>query len=95
MFRYVFYCDGEGNRQFRLMQTTIGNSDGEHLKVDHEKDTVTTVSINGFEGLLVSYSDSPSKYYLAWQDEEYQYWLYGTFESVSELIKIAQGIMVQ
>ena len=95
MFRYVFYCDREGNRQFRLMQTTIGNSDGENLKVDYEKDTVSTVSINGFEGILVSYSNSPNKYYLAWQDEEYQYWLYGTFESVSELIKIAQGIVVQ
>ena len=95
MFRSVNYYTEDGIMKFKLMQTTIESSDVGNLKVDNEKDTVTTVSINGFEGLMVSYSDSPGTYYLAWQDEEYQYWLYGTFESVSELIKIAQGIMVQ
>ena len=95
MVRYVFYCDGEGDRQFKLIQKVIDESNSGSLKVDNEKDTITTVSINGFAGLLISYSDSPRTYYLAWQDEEYQYWLYGTFESVSELIKIAQGIVVQ
>ena len=95
MFVSTDYSDDAGNICFKLMQKIIDPSNSGSLKVDNEKDTVTTVSINGFEGLLVSYSDSPGTYYLAWQDEEYQYWLYGTFESVSELIKIAQGIMVQ
>lgn len=95
MVRYLFYCDGEGNRQFKLIQKVIDESNSGSLKVDNENDTITTVSINGFAGLLISYSDSPKTHYLAWQDDEYQYWLYGTFESVPELIKIAQGVVLR
>lgn len=33
--------------------------------------------------------------YLVWQDESYQYSLYGSFTSVSELMKIAEGIRTE
>lgn len=95
MVRYLFYCNDEGDRQFKLIQKVIDGSNSGSLKVDNENDTVIAVDINGFAGLLISYSDTPEIYYLAWQDEEYQYWLYGTFESVSELIKIARGVVVK
>ena len=32
---------------------------------------------------------------LVWQDESYQYSLYGSFTSVSELMKIAEGIRIE
>ena len=51
--------------------------------------------INGHEGIMVEYPDVPGLYYLVWQDESYQYSLYGAFESVSELMKIAEGIRTE
>ena len=51
--------------------------------------------INGNEGILVEYPDVPGLYYLVWQDESYQYSLYGSFSSVSELMKIAEGIKIE
>jgi hypothetical protein len=38
----------------------------------------------------VRYSDS-----LVWQDSYYQYSLYGSFSSVAELMKIAEGIKTE
>lgn len=51
--------------------------------------------INGNEGILVEYPDVPGLYYLVWQDESYQYSLYGSFESKEELIRIAEGVKVK
>ena len=41
------------------------------------------------------YPDVPGLYYLVWQDESYQYSLYGSFESKEELIRIAEGVKVK
>lgn len=63
--------------------------------IDNENDPVTTMYINGNEGILVEYPDVPGLYYLVWQDASYQYSLYGSFASVSELMKIAEGIRTE
>ncbi len=94
MFTDVFYYDREGNMKFRLMQTILGE-DEDNILLDNENDPITTMYINGNEGILVEYPDVPGLYYLVWQDESYQYSLYGSFESKEELIRIAEGVKVK
>lgn len=88
------YYDAEGNIKFVLMQTVIdGNGD---LTVDkNEKDTLQNVTVNGFEGILVTYADEANNYQIVWQDKSYTYWLYGEFDSTDELMKIAEGVKIE
>lgn len=80
---------------FRLVQTILDESDEDDILLDHENDPVTAMYINGNEGILVEYPDVPGLYYLVWQDKLYQYSLYGSFTSVSELMKIAEGVTTE
>ena len=95
MFTYILCYDAEGNMMFRLVQTILGEADGDDILLDNENDPITTMYINGNEGILVEYPDVPGLYYLVWQDESYQYSLYGSFTSVSELMKIAEGVRTE
>ena len=65
------------------------------VMIDNENDPVTTMYVNGNEGILVEYPDVLGLYYLVWQDSYYQYSLYGSFSSVAELMKIAEGIKAE
>ena len=49
-------------------------------------------SVNQFPAMLVECYETDNKYMLIWQDYNYRYTIFGTFESVSELFKIADGI---
>lgn len=80
---------------FRLVQTVLSDADEDNILLDNENDPITTMYINGNEGILVEYPDVPGLYYLVWQDESYQYSLYGSFESKEELIRIAEGVKVK
>ncbi len=91
----TFYYDAEGNMRFRLLQRVIDEASDSDVVIDNEKDPVTTIYINGYEGILVEYSDVPDLYYLVWQDNYYQYSLYGSFASMDELLKIAEGISIE
>ena len=84
-----------GTTEFRLLQRVIDEESGSDVMIDNENDPVTTMYINGNEGILVEYPDVPGLYYLVWQDASYQYSLYGSFASVSELMKIAEGIRTE
>ena len=95
MFTHILCYDAEGNMMFRLVQTVLGDADEDDILLDNENDPITTMHINGSEGILVEYPDVPGLYYLVWQDESYQYSLYGSFTSVSELMKIAEGIRTE
>lgn len=95
LFSDIFYYDADGNMKFRLMQTILGKMNVDDMMLDNENDPITTVYINGNEGILVEYPDVPGSYYLVWQDEAYQYSMYGSFASVAELMKIAEGITTE
>lgn len=91
----TFFYDAEGNMKFRLLQRVIDEEGDSDVMIDNENDPVTTVYVNGNEGILVEYPDVPGLYYLVWQDSYYQYSLYGSFSSVAELMKIAEGIKTE
>ena len=91
----TFFYDAEGNMMFRLLQRVIDEESDSDVMIDNENDPITTMYINGNEGILVEYPDMLGLYYLVWQYESYQYSLYGSFTSVSELMKIAEGIRTE
>lgn len=95
MFTHILCYNSEGNMMFRLVQTVFGDAGEDDILLDNENDPITTIYINGNEGILVEYPDVPGLYYLVWQNESYQYSLYGSFTSVSELMKIAEGIRTE
>lgn len=95
MFTHILCYDAGGNMMFRLVQTVLSDADEDDILLDNENDPITTMYVNGNEGILVEYPDVPGLYYLVWQDESYQYSLYGSFTSVSELMKIAEGIKTE
>lgn len=64
--------------------------------VDGENIIPISVFINGNEGFLTEeVVDNTTYYNLVWQDEEYRYTLYGSFMSVTMLIRIAENIVVE
>lgn len=73
----------------------LGEVNEDDMMLDNENDPITTMYINGDEGILAEYPDVPGLYYLVWQDESYQYSLYGSFASVYELMKIAEGVTTE
>ena len=91
----TFFYDAESNMKFRLLQRVIDEEADSDVMIDNENDPVTTMYVNGNEGILVEYPDVPGLYYLVWQDSYYQYSLYGSFSSVAELMKIAEGIKTE
>ena len=91
----TFFYDVEGNMKFRLLQQVIDEEADSDVMIDNENDPITTIYVNGNEGIHVEYPDVPGLYYLVWQDSYYQYSLYGSFTSVAELMKIADGVKTE
>ena len=88
------YYDAEGNIKFVLMQTII-DENGDLTVDKSEEDTLERIKVNDFKGILISYADKKNGYQIVWRDESYTYWIYGEFESVDELLKIAEGIKTE
>lgn len=91
----TFYYDANDNMKFQLLQQVIDEEAHRDVIIDTENGSTTTIYVNGQEGILVEYSDVPGRFTLLWQDESYRYSLYGTFDSYTELMKIAEGIKIE
>ncbi len=62
--------------------------------IDNEAGQIAYVSVNNYKAILIEH-DSESEYYsLIWQDSQYRYTLYGSFTSISELVKIAESVRI-
>lgn len=85
----VDYISTHGDKMFYIAQNVI---DGSDVYVDSELGIIKEVSVNQFPAILVECYETDNKYMLIWQDYNYRYTIFGTFESVSELFKIADGI---
>ena len=88
MYR-VDYHDTSGKVAFCVSQNVI---DGADLYVDNELGVLTKTSINHFPAMLVECHGEMNTYMLVWQDYCYRYTIYGTFDSVAELTRIAEGL---
>ena len=88
MYR-VDYNNANGEKKFYVVQNVI---DGSDLYVDNDLGIINKTSINQFPALAVECHGTTNTHMLVWQDHSYRYTIYGTFESMSELIKIAESI---
>lgn len=85
-----YYLNGEWAFYFSqsLYDVTDSFLDGEDV-------TVIRIDINGNTGVLIEQNDDYGVIYnLLWQDGRYRYNLQGTFTSFTEIVKIAENIVL-
>ena len=64
--------------------------------MDGENANAVFVQVNGVESVLTETLDGGRVMYcLVWQDDQYRYCLQGYFSSITELIQIAESIMLE
>ena len=63
--------------------------------IDNENGSVTTMYVNGQEGIFVEYSDVLGWVTLVRQDSSYQYVMSGDFELNTDLLKIVEEIDIE
>ena len=87
-YYYLVNYYSDENHMFSLTQTII---DGETNWSDDNNQTIYRVEINGHSAVVIE-KETKNTYFLIWQDKEYEYMLNGLFNSINEVIKIAEGI---
>lgn len=66
-----------------------------HSFIDGDELSLIRVEINGNKGVLTeTITDDTIYYNLIWQDGYYRYTIYGDFSSITEIIKIAEGVAI-
>lgn len=89
-FRLSYY-NADEERVITYRQSTIDANS----TVDAEGATATELTVNGWDGVLLTYEDEPNVYTLYWQDYEYRYSFYGQFDSLDQLIRMAESVYVE
>ena len=84
----VDYFNGEGKVQATFQQMTMGYNSS----VNSEGAVETKLTVNGWEAVLLTYAGKPDLYVLYWQDASYRYSLNGAFESLDQLLRMAQSV---
>ena len=56
---------------------------------------MTDVTINGFEGIVLTYAKEPRVYAVYWQDHEYRYHIYALFDSMEDALRMAESVDVR
>ena len=89
----ITYYDENDEWVFMFNQSV---SDNNTLHVDGESVNAVRVLINQNEALLVEEVYDQQKFYsLHWQIGEYRFFIVGLFDSISELIDIAEGMTLE
>ena len=78
-----------GEWKFAFSQSIIDGSDS---FVNNESGDIVYLRVNDHTAIFTEYKGEEVVYSLVWQDGAYRYTLYGYFDSVTELIKIAEGV---
>jgi hypothetical protein len=89
---YVDYYVPSGEWKLAFYQGII---DGSNSFMDNESSNIVYLKVNDYGAVLTEYEGEQTVYSLVWQDTQYRYTLYGYFDSVTEMIKIAEGIKIQ
>lgn len=85
----IYYYTVQGEWKFFVSQSVIDKADS---FVDNETGQIAYIELNESKAILIEYYDADSLYSLIWQDNQYRYTIYGIFPSMSEMVKIAEGI---
>lgn len=85
---WVDYFSLSSNDMYSFTQSVIQES---FYKGNSEEGTLSEIQLNGLTAILITY-DKPNEYGLYWQDSQYQYSLYGIFESYNQLISIGSSV---
>lgn len=87
---HVNYYTGNNEWKFTLSQYLFSSND---ILIDSENSEIVRVYVDQNEGLLLEekYGDT-IYYYLLWQDNGYQYMIFGIFDSVTDVVLLAQSL---
>lgn len=88
-FMYIVSFYYESELAFSLTQTPISN---ENVWVNCENAKIYNVKINEYNAIIIEFLEYPQWYCAVWQDRYYEYDITGSFSSMDELIKVAEGI---
>ncbi len=87
----IFFSTESQEFKCQFTQTCIEDANS---YVDMQDGQIGYLDINNKKAALIEHEGDIKFYSLIWQDEQYRYTLYGSFASISELIKIAEGITI-
>ena len=87
----VDYYVADGEWKFYVVQNIV---DDINVFADNEFGQVAYVEVNGYKAILVEHSDEELTMTLTWQDNQYHYTICGRFSSMSDVIMIAEGIIL-
>lgn len=87
----IFFLSESQEFKCQFTQTVVGESNS---YIDNEEGQIAYLDVNKNKAVLIEHAGDITFYSLIWQDEQYRYTLYGSFASISELIKIAEGVII-
>ena len=89
---YVNCYTQSGEWKFAFCQRLI---DGSNSFLDNESGNIIHLKVNEYGAVFTEYEEEQVIYSLVWQDAEYRYSLYGYFDSVTEMVQIAESFELQ
>lgn len=92
-FQYwVNYCTQNDEWKFYFRQSII---DGTNSFLDNESSKVIYLKVNEYSAVFTEYEGENPAFSLVWSDAKYRYSLYGYFNSITEMIQIAESVELQ
>ncbi len=89
---YVVSFLYEENCIFYLSQNVITS---ELHWTNSESQEIYKTSINNYDAIITKDLSNTSVYTIVWQDNQYEYRIMGEFSSINEIIKVAEGLILQ
>lgn len=89
---YIYYYSETQNAAFCIMQNSIADT---NAFIDNEGIEIAQLEIKGNKAVLIENDTDEIIYTLIWKDDQYRYMIQGEFSSISELVKIAEGIILE
>ena len=88
--QYVVNCYESDEWKYVFCQSVYDVTDS---YMDSEGNQTVCVKVNGNDAILTEEHHQGTIYYnLVWQDDYYRYSLYGSFDSIAELVKTAESV---
>ena len=89
--QYTIYFSTELQEfKCQFTQSSIGSSSF----VDSQTGHIGYLDIHNNKAVLIEHEGDITFHSLIWQDDQYRYAIYGSFASISELIRIAEGVTI-